>query len=304
MLYAATHTTSHAFERPVSQCLTELRLTPRSLPSQRLRETVIDVDPAPNVLRRRKDYFGNEVTTVEVFAPHDRFQVKASSLVEVQAVKLQPLSTVSWEETRDMLACCPDAVSLKALEFVFDSPLVSAGEELADFARPTFSSGRPMVDALQEFSRRIHSEFRYVPKTVTKDLPLLEVLRNRQGACRDFAHVMIGSLRSLHLAARYVSGYLRVPTSERGVEAYHAWVSVFVPGSGWLDFDPTNGTIPADGHVTLAWGRDYGDVAPVKGIITGGGEQAIEVEITVRPIEDGETEPGRSWPDRGWRLSA
>jgi transglutaminase-like putative cysteine protease len=304
MLYAATHRTSHAFELPVSQCVTELRLTPRSLPRQHNRETVIDVHPAPNVVRSRKDYFGNDVTTVEVFEPHNQLIVKVTSIVEVSPPKVEAWPPVSWEETRDLLARCPDAVSLKALEFVFDSPLVSAGEELAEFAQPAFSSGRPLLEAVQVLSQRIRSEFDYLPKPEAIRIPLSEILRNRQGTGQDFAHVMIGALRSLGLAARYVSGYPRCPAAGRGVEAAHAWVAVFAPGNGWVDFDPANGIMPADGQVTLAWGRDYGDVAPVNGIITGGGKQAIEVEITVRPIEDEESGPNGGYQPWNWRLSA
>ncbi len=293
-----------AFRPPVSRCLTELRLTPRSLPGQQLRQTAIEIHPGPDVVRCRKDYFGNEVTTVELFEPHDHLLVKASSIVEVQVSKLAALSSVTWEETRDLLAYCPDAASLKACEFVFDSPLVAAAEELAEFARPAFSRGRSLVEALQELARRIRSEFEYLPQPNSRKISLSEILRRRQGGGQDFAHVMIGSLRSLRLAARYVSGYLRSSALNREVEASHAWVSVFVPGNGWLDLDPANGLMPADGHVTLAWGRDYGDVAPVHGIITGGRKPVIEVEIMVRRIEGGEADAGRACQTCNWRLAA
>jgi transglutaminase-like putative cysteine protease len=284
MLYSATHITRHNYQSPVTQSLNELRLTPRSLPGQQVREIDFCIQPEPATLERRKDYFGNDVTTVAIFETHERFVIKASSIVEVQAPFLESVSAAAWEEVRDQIAAHPDDECLEALEFVFDSPFVSSEPELAAFARPTFTPRRPLVDALKELSHRIHAEFRYQPKSTSIKMPLLEVLRNRQGVCQDFAHVMIGALRSLRLAARYTSGYLRSSPGNQGAEASHAWVSAFVPGRGWLSFDPTNDIMPSDGHVTLAWGRDYGDVTPVSGIAVGGGSHSVEVEVSVQPI--------------------
>jgi transglutaminase-like putative cysteine protease len=176
-----------------------------------------------------------------------------------------------------------DALSLEAYEFVFDSPFVPVFPELADYARPSFPPGRPLGEAVLELSHRVHTEFSYKSASTSIDMPLQEVLRIRQGVCQDFAHIMIGALRSYHLAARYVSGYLRSGTTYQGAEASHAWVAAFLPGYGWMDLDPTNDVRPSGGHVTLAWGRDYGDVAPVKGISLGGGGQTVDVEVRVEP---------------------
>jgi transglutaminase-like putative cysteine protease len=285
MVYSAIHITRHNYQSPVSQSLNELRLTPRSLPDQQVRETDISIEPEPATLLHRKDYFGNDVTTVVIYEAHERFVIEAKSIVEVQPPSLESVSDAAWEEVRDLIAEHPDDESLEALEFVFDSPFVSSGAELAEFARPTFTPQRPFVDALKELSHRIHDEFRYQPNSTSIKMPLLEVLSNRRGVCQDFAHVMIGALRSLRLAARYTSGYLRSSPGNQGAEASHAWVSAFVPGNGWLSFDPTNDVMPSDGHVTLAWGRDYGDVTPVSGIAVGGGSHSIEVEVSVQPIE-------------------
>ncbi len=284
MLYSVTHITRHSYQSPVSQSLNELRLTPRVLPGQQVRETDLCIQPEPETLQRRKDYFGNDVTTVAIFEPHDRFVIEARSIVEVQAPSLEAGSGVSWEEARDRIAAHRDEECLAALEFVFDSPLVPSDAKLAEFARPTFPPRRPLAEALQELSHRIHQEFRYQPESTSIKMPLLEVLRNRRGVCQDFAHVMIGALRSLRLAARYTSGYLRSSPGSVGAEASHAWVSAFVPGSGWLSFDPTNDVMPTDGHVTLAWGRDYADVTPVCGVAVGGGSHSVEVEVSVLPI--------------------
>src|SRR5262249_5142095 len=145
--------------------------------------------------------------------------------------------------------------------------------------------GRPLLEAAKELTHRIHDDFKYRPQSTSIDVPLRDVVKKRQGVCQDFAHVMIGALRSQKLAARYVSGYVRPGPKVRGAQASHAWVSLFFPGSGWIGFDPTNDLIVSDSHVTLAWGRDYGDVTPVKGISLGGGGQSVKVEVYVRALE-------------------
>jgi transglutaminase-like putative cysteine protease len=284
MLYAATHITRHIYPSPATQSLNELRLTPRSLPTQQVLASNIRIEPIVPVTCSY-DYFGNRVCTVELFKPHDHFLIEATSTVEVQPRTSEPLTSPAWECARDHIAAHPDADTLEALEFVFDSPFVPCGPDFAEFARLTFTPGRPLVEALIELNSRIHSEFRYKPQSTSIDMPLLRILRTRQGVCQDFAHIMIASLRSVRLAARYVSGYLRSSANHQGAEASHAWVSVFVPGRGWLSFDPTNDVMPSEGHITVAWGRDYGDAMPVKGITVGGGDQLIEVEVRVQAIE-------------------
>ncbi|MEP7351859.1 MAG: transglutaminase family protein, partial [Acidobacteriota bacterium] len=279
MRYRATHVTTYRYQEPVAQCLTEVRLTPRSFPNQRVLYSNIIVDPPPALLERRQDYFGNEVAAFTVVRAHDRFTVTGDSIVEVTAPSPAPQPQLTWEAARGVLADHPDAVSLEAYEFVFDSPYVPVFDALAEYAKPSFSANRPLVDAVSELSHRIYEEFRYKPTSTSIDMPLNEVLAKRRGVCQDFAHIMIGALRSYHLAARYVSGYLRSGAKYQGAEASHAWVSVFIPGYGWMDLDPTNDVRPTDGHVTVAWGRDYGDVTPVKGISLGGGGQTVGVEV-------------------------
>jgi transglutaminase-like putative cysteine protease len=238
-------------------------------------------------MERRVDYYGNEVATFSIFSTHDRFIVKATSIVEVDAGAGGKLPEITWEQTRDYLSQNPDEESLTAFEFVFDSPFVAASPQLAAYGAPNFQPGAPLAEAVIGLSQRIHREFSYKPKSTSIETPLAEVLKRRNGVCQDFAHVMIGVVRSYRLAARYVSGYLRSGKEFQGSEASHAWVSVFIPGHGWLDLDPTNNVIPSGGHVTLAWGRDFGDVTPVKGISLGGGGQKVDVDVRVRPIETG-----------------
>jgi transglutaminase-like putative cysteine protease len=288
MRYQATHLTSYKYEAPVAQCLSEARLTPRTLPWQTVSDFKIAIDPSPVSLDHRQDYFGNEVTRFSIFRTHDQFTVTSTSLVEVLEPPKAPSKSLSWEEARIRLAAHIDAESMSAYEFCFDSPFVPALADLAAYARPSFPPGRPLVEAAADLSRRIHKDFSYKPHSTSIDMPLADVLIRRRGVCQDFSHVMIGALRSYHLAARYVSGYLRSGATYLGAEASHAWVSVYIPDYGWLDLDPTNDVRPTTGHVTVAYGRDYGDVTPVKGISLGGGEQTIGVEVRVTPLKDKE----------------
>jgi transglutaminase-like putative cysteine protease len=168
---------------------------------------------------------------------------------------------------------------------VFDSPFVAALPQLKEYGALSLRPGAPLAEAAIDLSRRIHRDFRYAPRTTTIETPLSEVLQRRGGVCQDFSHVMIGVLRSYGIAARYVSGYLRSGAHYTGADASHAWVSAYIPEWGWLDLDPTNDVIPSDGHVTVAWGRDYGDVTPVKGVSLGGGEQRVHVAVRVQPMQ-------------------
>jgi transglutaminase-like putative cysteine protease len=289
MLYRTVHSTRYLYDAPVSQCQSEVRLTPRALPWQSVRECRIQTVPEASSAETHTDYFGNQVTTFTILERHDRFVTVSTSLVDVESVesvesRMAPAADVPWEEARDAVAAHDRQETLDAFEFVLDSPFVPSGPELADYARPSFPSGRPLLAAVDDLSHRIHAEFTYQPRATTIDTSVLDTLRARRGVCQDFAHVMIGALRSMRLAARYVSGYLRTSAEHRGAEASHAWVSVCLPGAGWVDVDPTNDVRPDTSHLTLAWGRDYGDVAPVKGVSLGGGSQIVEVDVRMEPV--------------------
>ena len=200
-----------------------------------------------------------------------------------------PESTPAWEE---VAALFRDPVSPEVVEpyqFVFDSPQVRASFELADYVLESFPKGAPLLMGARELTRRIFKDFKYDPKATTVATPLEEVVEKRRGVCQDFAHLGIACLRSLGLPARYVSGYLRTRPPEGkprlvGADASHAWFSVFCPGTGWVDFDPTNNVQPGEEHITVAYGRDFGDVSPVAGIITGGGHHAVKVSVDVAEI--------------------
>jgi transglutaminase-like putative cysteine protease len=193
---------------------------------------------------------------------------------------------------RDQLPADRNPTVLDAYQFVFDSRYVRSSAELADYARPSFTPGRPMLDAVLDLTRRVHQDFRYDQRATTVTTPLREVFAQRRGVCQDFAHLEIGCLRSLGLAARYVSGYLCTdppPDQVRlvGADATHAWLSVYCREFGWIDVDPTNDRMPSDQHILLAWGRDYDDVSPIKGVILGGGQHVVKVavEVTRCPLD-------------------
>jgi transglutaminase-like putative cysteine protease len=286
MMFHVTHTTRYIYGTAVSRGLNEVRLTPRGLPAQRVRESAIRVNPQPAFMHHRKDYYGNDVTSFEILEKHDRLEATAESIVEVVPDTVESLPLISCEEARSLIAEGSDPDCLAASEFIYNSPYVPALPQLGRYASETFVPQRPLLEAVRDLTHRIHEEFKYSPKATSIDVPLKDVLRKREGVCQDFAHVMTGALRSVRLAARYVSGYVRPGPKVHGAQASHAWVEVFFPGSGWRGFDPTNDLMVSDNHVTLAWGRDYGDVTPVKGITLGGGEQTVEVEVYVQPVED------------------
>ena len=286
MLYSVTHATRYRYNAPVSQCQSEVRLTPRSLPWQTVVDSTIETTPSAAWFDSRQDYFGNGVSNFWIHERHDRFSTVATSRVRIDPRPVVPMDGIPWEGARQLLTAHSVPVALDAYEFVFDSPFVTSGPELKAYAHPSFDAGRPLVAAVADLSHRIHVEFTYKPESTSIDTPLLETLRMKRGVCQDFSHVMIGALRSLGLAARYVSGYLRSGSDHQGAEASHAWVGVFVPEVGWIDFDPTNDVWPDTDHVTVAWGRDYGDVTPMKGIALGGGNQKVDVEVRVQAIPE------------------
>ena len=291
MKYHVTHTTTYHYSKPVSLCHNLVHLTPRTDARQTCLRSELSVTPRPALLREQSDYFGNRETYFTIEAPHDCLSVRVVSSAEVTPPAAPDAdATPPWESVRSFLCEDISPDGLLARQFVFDSPYVQAHADLADYAGPSFGPGRPLLAAALDLMRRIHADFRYDPKATTVSTPLQDVLSLRRGVCQDFAHLQIGCLRSLGLAARYVSGYLRTtppPGRPRlvGADASHAWLSVFCPGFGWIDLDPTNDLIPSDGHVVLAWGRDYEDVSPIKGVNLGGGRHAMSVEVDVVPAE-------------------
>ncbi len=233
----------------------------------------------------RKDYYGNDVNSFELLEKHDQLQITSESIVHVDERTPTPPPDISWNEAQAAFGEQVDEASIEASEFIYSSPHVPVTPQIEDYAQQTFTPKRPLLEAIRDLTHRINRDFKYRPQSTSVGTPLADVMKHRRGVCQDFAHVMIGAIRSKRLAARYVSGYVRPGPKVQGAQASHAWVSVFFPGSGWIDFDPTNDLIVSDSHIALAWGRDYADVTPVKGISLGGGSQTVEVEVYVQVLE-------------------
>jgi transglutaminase-like putative cysteine protease len=248
----------------------------------------------PSASSARFDYFGNSLTFFTLQEPHDALIVEASSDLEVKATESLDFSaSPRWETVRDSSINPHNALAneiLNACQFVFDSQRVRSSPELAAYARESFPSGRPLLEAVLDLTRRIHLDFRFDKKATEVATPVQTFFEKRRGVCQDFAHLQVGCMRSLGLPARYVSGYLRtMPPPGRarlvGADASHAWCSAWCPGAGWVDFDPTNNCVPSDGHITVAWGRDYSDVSPIYGVLLGGARHKLHVEVDVMPVE-------------------
>ena len=289
MLYDIRHKTTFSYEEVVSVSHHVLHLTPRVHPQQTCLASETIVEPRPAVDSVGEDYFGNPVEYLTVQEPHRQLVVDAHARVEVRAAAQPPVLEQSepWEAVRDSLA---DDAALNAYEFAFPSPYVAFNDDIEAYARQSFPPGRPVLAAAMDLTAGIFREFRYRGGVSDVSTPVSEVFAMRQGVCQDFAHLEIACLRSLGLAVRYVSGYLltRPPEGKEklvGSDASHAWVSVFAGDAGWVDFDPTNNVIPSVEHITFAWGRDYGDVSPINGLIVGGGAHQVAVAVDVNAAQ-------------------
>jgi transglutaminase-like putative cysteine protease len=287
MKYQITHITRYSYGEASPVCHNVVRLMPRNDGRQRVIEHRLVIAPESSDLGRRVDYFGNQLRFFAIQTAHRGLSLSATSIVQVTAPDpLDPAAVPAWEAVRESVCRDTSRQGIAARQFLYQSPRVCPSQALADYARPSFPPGRPLVQAVADLTARIHADFRYDPKATTVETPVEQVLECRRGVCQDFAHLQIGCLRSLGLAARYVSGYLRTrppPGKPRlvGADATHAWLSVHCGRLGWIDFDPTNNLIAGGEHIVLAYGRDYSDVTPVCGVFTGGGSHTLSVSVDV-----------------------
>ncbi len=281
--YRVRHTSHYAYAETVSLSMHQVRLTPRASGTQTVRETRLVIDPSASGSVTREDHFGNATTTFTIQDPHRHLRVTAESLVSVSAAAPAGLDSPPLAEAVARLRARRTADELAAVEYQVESPLAPRGSLYARYAAPLFEPHRPLLEGVDALMRTIHREFRYDPAATTVSTPVSEVLEGRRGVCQDFAHLMIACLRSHGVPARYVSGYLAPRPGVVGAQASHAWVSVYCPGVGWVDFDPTNDIRPAGGHITLGWGRDFEDVSPLKGVTVGGGSHSVAVDVLVTP---------------------
>ena len=287
MRYRIVHKTVYRYSEPASLSQNELILQPRGTAFQRVGESRLSIQPNPQYTSERLDYYGNRIQVFMVQHPHSELTMTATSRVEtLPPADLSALQTLAWEDVVHSLGRHEQTEALDAFQFVFASPMVAISPKVREYALVSFPPGRAILEGAIHLMGRIFTEFTYDKAATTVDTGVDQVLAQCKGVCQDFAHLAIGCLRSLGLAARYVSGYLETlppPGKPKlvGADASHAWLSVYIPGVGWVDLDPTNNLIPGERHITLAWGRDYADVTPVKGVVMGGGVHALSVMVDV-----------------------
>ena len=292
MIYRIIHNTGYKYSVPASLSQNELFLSPRSTPSQEVLETQLHIEPKPQYLHQRTDYFGNIAHVFMVQHPHNELSVTATSLVKtLKPVVPEPEATSPWENVAQRLIEHKTPVDLLARQFTFASPLVPILSGSLTYVRPSFPKEIPVLSGTLDLVRRIYSDFTYDKTASNVETTVEQALLSKKGVCQDFALVAISCLRALGLAARYVSGYLETqppPGKQKliGADASHAWISIFLPDFGWIDLDPTNNLISNETYITVGWGRDYGDVSPVKGVVMGGGSHQLSVTVDVSEVNN------------------
>ncbi len=303
MRYRVRHTTTYHYREAVAVSHNLVHLVPSDSPRQRLLRHELTVSPSPAIAHERRDYYGNRTATFTVQQPHKELVVRAVSELDTLAAPTpEAASSPPWEAVRELVAggACSRPGARCAGEFAYDSPLIQGGVGLADYARASFPPGRPLLAGALELNQRIHADFIYEAGATSVHTPVHEVFAKRRGVCQDFAHLAISCLRACGLAARYVSGYLEtMPPEGRerliGADASHAWFAIYCPDPAhthapWIDLDPTNDCLAGERHISLAVGRDFGDVSPLKGMILGGGaHHEVLVAVDVVPIAGAST---------------
>jgi transglutaminase-like putative cysteine protease len=288
MIFDVSHRTSYRYRNPVAQSHHLVHLTPRPMPNQVVLRHAILIEPAPASRIDRIDEFGNEASMLIIDEEHTELVIHARSTVDVAATKKPDLAATPAWETITRRAVRGNELDTEVLQFACASRHTRLSRPILEFAKVSFPAGRPVLEGAWDLTRRIFTEFKFDSTATDISTPVTEVLSKKRGVCQDFAHLSLAALRALGLPARYVSGYLltQPPPGHvrmQGADASHAWVSVWAPGTGWVDFDPTNGIIPFGEHITVAIGRDYDDVSPIGGVLLGGGEQVISVAVDVLP---------------------
>lgn len=291
MKYNLIHSTVYEYRESVSSYHSIACLYPRTTPTQLCTNFSLSISPTPTEVVPRVDFFGNSVHYFSIQVPHKELRVVAKSVIET----IQPEEAVPYSEA----FTCAKALEIfqkdyqvksEVLQYRLPSPFISWDEEVARFASSSFADDKSLFESVKDLCARIFHEFEFMPNYTTVHTPLKTILKERKGVCQDFSHLAIAAIRSMGFAARYVSGYLETlppPGKEKlqGSDASHAWISAFIPGVGWCDFDPTNNLIPRERHITTAWGRDYSDVPPLKGILFSSGQQKLTVEVDVLPMD-------------------
>lgn len=290
MKYRLLHSSTYDYESPVFYARHIVRKRPRSLPNQQVLTSSITSSPAPSWSSQEFDCHGNLMDVIELLGSHEQLVVTALTELTVQGITHDPTRNelrVRWETARDRIM--GDARCFDAWEMTMLSPFVPHVSEVKRYALESFQPGRSLFEAAKELNHRIFTDYTYDSGFSDIATPLEKVARERRGVCQDFAHVFVGAIRSLGLAARYVSGYLETlppPGQARlvGADASHAWASVYIPDYGWVDFDPTNDMLPHERHIVVGWGRDFSEVSPLRGVVHGGGRHTVNVSVDVAPV--------------------
>ena len=287
--YRIRHETRYRYGVDVVHSHHLLHLVPRPAAYQECFEHEITIEPAPQRRAGELDAFGNPVLRIELAQPHRELAVTSQMQIVVHARPVVPVETTDpWEKVRDSFAyrgAWPSRDELDAARFRHESPHVRIKQGFTDYSADCFPPGRPLLACAEALCSKLHADITYAPGETSIATPSTELLETRRGVCQDFAHFMIACLRSRGLPARYVSGYLRTHANLAGDGASHAWVAVWSPPYGWMEFDPTNGCFAGTDHVAVAWGRDFGDVSPLRGVILGGADHQLTVTVRVEPVE-------------------
>jgi transglutaminase-like putative cysteine protease len=301
MRYRIRHETHYRYATDVLHSQQLLHLIPRLTPYQECLEHALEVSPGAYHRRDERDAFDNPVTRIELEHPHRELHVATDMDIVVHPRPAwRAADSLPWEQLSARLAYhggWPARDDLEACRFRHESAYVRVKRAFSDFAADCFQPRRPILECAEALMTKLHRELRYAPGETTIGTPLSDVLEMRRGVCQDFSHLMIACLRSRGLAARYVSGYVRLlapredaapreGTARAGAAAAsHAWVAVYAPPFGWVELDPTNDARSGTDHIALAWGRDFADVSPLRGMILGGGSHRLWVDVHVETDE-------------------
>ncbi len=291
MYHRVIHITDYIYEVPVSLCHNIVRLIPRSTNKQFCKKSVVSINPEPDVLLEYEDFYGNKLVYFTIEKEHKKLSVRVTSEIEKLSPSNEQLpqnNRITWEEVcRLTSTITPELTEVK--QFIAATPMTMADEAIVAYAIASFTPGRSLFEASKNLMQRIYADFKFQSGFTTISTPLSLVMKERKGVCQDFAHLAIACLRSMGLPARYMSGYIETippPGVEKlvGVDASHAWFAVYIPGAGWVDFDPTNNLLPSDQHITIGWGRDYADITPLRGVIMSSGRHELKVSVDVRRL--------------------
>lgn len=290
MKYSVSHKTTYQYSATVHQSYHLLHLSPRVVAHQSVLRHRLLVAPSAELRFDGQDYFGNPYSILNLEQDHTNLVVESASEIEVSDELPGDISkTCDWQLLAEGRTGGNTAADKEVLQFVAASRHGRHVGVLADYARASFPPRQPVLVGANDLMRRIFEDFTFDSSATDISTPVETVFEAKRGVCQDFAHLMIAALRSLNLPARYVSGYILTHPPEgqerlQGADASHAWVSVWAPETGWVDFDPTNNVIPHGEHITIAYGRDYDDVCPISGVLLGGGAHNVEVAVDVQPI--------------------